>query len=167
MASMRCVRQAYLQDQLAGDTSRAAVLGQLSHELLQKAVLGPQSKERGVNGAVLTREVGRVVGRNRDKLIEVGLSEQEAKEQLSRHIHAFASFHASYIVSRPGGPLDLASEPVSCKVTEVVDIEENIWAPRYGLKGQVSHYALTAHLIQCLNHPTHLNHRSMPLSGLR
>lgn len=137
MAAMRCVRQAYLQDLLAGDTSRAAVLGQLSHELLQKTVLGPQSTERTVNGAALTREAGRVIARSRDKLMEVGLEEQEAKEQLNRHIHSFVSFHSSYLASRSGGPLDLASFPGTCKVTEVVDIEENIWAPRYGLKGQI------------------------------
>ena len=35
---MRCPRQAWLQDQLAGDTNDKAVIGQLLHELLQWAL---------------------------------------------------------------------------------------------------------------------------------
>ena len=35
---MRCPRQAWLQDQLAGDTNDKAVIGQMLHELLQWAL---------------------------------------------------------------------------------------------------------------------------------
>ena len=35
MSAMRCPRQAWLQEQLAGDTNDKALLGQLLHELLQ------------------------------------------------------------------------------------------------------------------------------------
>lgn len=129
MASMRCTRQAFIQDQLAGDTSRAAVLGQLSHELLQTAVLGPESNNR-VNGPQLALAISSVVGRNKDKVAEVGLSEDEARDQLSRHVHSFVAFHSTYLESSsPGGPIEMAphsypSEPTTCKINEIVDIEE-------------------------------------------
>ena len=38
ISAMRCPRQAWLQDQLAGDTNDKAVIGQMLHELLQWAL---------------------------------------------------------------------------------------------------------------------------------
>jgi hypothetical protein len=57
---MRCPRQAWLQDQLAGDSNDKALMGQLLHELLQW----------GLARALEQRREGKAGGLARDQLME-------------------------------------------------------------------------------------------------
>eukprot|EP00798_Chlamydomonas_sp_ICE-L_P015376 gene15376-21461_t len=99
--AMKCSRQAWLQERLTGGSGDKAVLGNLSHELLQTAL------RMAVKAPV-----------SRESLVEEG-----------------GQGHG------PGGKLDMGPNskhgPTTVRVCEVVDIEENIWAPLFGLKGQI------------------------------
>lgn len=57
MSAMRCPRQAWLQEQLAGDTGDKAVQGQLLHEVVQYCM--SQALEGGLSEQVLLAEVRR------------------------------------------------------------------------------------------------------------
>lgn len=55
MSAMRCPRQAWLQEQLAGDTGDKAVQGQLLHEVVQYCM--SQALQGGLSEQVLLAEV--------------------------------------------------------------------------------------------------------------
>lgn len=55
VSAMRCPRQAWLQEQLAGDTGDKAVQGQLLHEVVQYCM--SQALQGGLSEQVLLAEV--------------------------------------------------------------------------------------------------------------
>ncbi|KAF5825637.1 hypothetical protein DUNSADRAFT_7911, partial [Dunaliella salina] len=79
-------------------------------------------------------------------LVEVGLDETSASDALLARVDAVLAWVAQYM-----GPGALAGQapdsmrgnkpgpdpPPRMAITDVVDIEEMVWAPRYGLKGQI------------------------------
>lgn len=110
-----------------------------------------------------------------EKLLEVGLTEQEAAAALGKHSPAIATWLATYMPHAPmayhqqqelhaasssttplGGPLDTGPNGMvpngSCSlhacISCVADIEENIWAPKFGLKGQLD-ASLGVQLTEC------------------
>ncbi|GAX73855.1 hypothetical protein CEUSTIGMA_g1305.t1 [Chlamydomonas eustigma] len=217
MAAMRCPRQAWLQEQLAGDTNDKAVLGQLLHELLQSCMnkaLRPsqasktsctaktQPQERSLTRDWLLKEIHRILAVSSNQLYEAGLEEKAAFQIMSNHIPSLLSWASTYLdtaaadpyhrvpaknvsagqlqsnsnmhqvscttsgrgcvrapgskavepaqvsdssksMSSAGGTLDMGpnsnrgGEASTVSIVEILDIEENIWAPRFGLKGQL------------------------------
>ena len=88
MSAMRCPRQAWLQEQLAGDTNDKALLGQLLHELLQwglaRAMELRQAGLGGLERQAMLDEVRRNVGEEGWVGREEGLEWQQMLDEV-RH----------------------------------------------------------------------------------
>lgn len=93
-----------------------------------------------------------ILSASTDKLQEAHLTEGEVLGRLAQQLDALVAFCAAYVAPHvpgsggapQGARLDMgpgggqqAAGPAFCRVHEVVDIEESIWAPKYGLKGQL------------------------------
>jgi hypothetical protein len=71
MAAMRCPRQAWLQEQLAGDTNDKAVIGQLLHELLQSCLnKALRSTDLGINSSDTITAQRQEISLNQDWLLK-------------------------------------------------------------------------------------------------
>ncbi|KAK9793498.1 hypothetical protein WJX73_007951 [Symbiochloris irregularis] len=137
--SYKCLRQAVLEERCGGSPNGKATLGTLLHELVQAALLGTATDVPGL------LEIGKgIAAANAEKLLEVGLTDAEVLAPFKDAAPRIAAWMATYAGPRPK-PSAVAStgwhagqeEPQALAVTDVVDIEEAIWAPMHGLKGMV------------------------------
>jgi len=157
--ALKCPRQAWLQERFSGGggSGQAAQVGTMLHELLQRALVArlhafaSGERQPGPSRQALLAEARAIAAAAGDRLFEAGMDEAGAMEAMGRHVDALAAWLAKYVApSRRqlpgGGPPDVhapgqagrgAAAAAGAVIARVVDIEENIWAPRYGLKGQL------------------------------
>ncbi|KAG2439348.1 hypothetical protein HXX76_004707 [Chlamydomonas incerta] len=160
-----CARQAWLDDRVSGGLgSDAALAGNISHELLQRC-LQPALEGR-LDEARVRREARLVIRARAPELVQQaqlakdGTSEASVEASLNETVQQLLTWLRTYMA--PLGPGSAASgdarlggavlmvptreaedapvappAEVRCRVDEVLDIEENIWAPKYGIKGQI------------------------------
>ena len=147
--SFDCLRRAYLDERIPSSAGRVALEGTLLHEIFQYAVSefpGPSSSSSSTFGddiailrTAITNFAMRLVRTTADKIYEVGVSDAEMFESLAEHFSSIETWALRYR-SREGARVsgvEAESRGVTTAVTEIVDIEENIWAPHFGIKGQI------------------------------
>ncbi|DBA90758.1 TPA: DNA replication endonuclease-helicase Dna2, variant 2 [Trebouxia sp. C0004] len=139
--SFRCKRQAVLEERFGGSSSDKAVEGTLLHELFQVALtkrITSRARLEGVARAVIAAAT--------DKLLEVGLDEHKAMARLQQAMSSMLSWVQRFLRFQPAQNATVEVGPGegvgggTCRpmcVRQVADIEENVWAPRYGLKGMI------------------------------
>eukprot|EP00884_Botryococcus_braunii_P022766 jgi/Botrbrau1/9173/Bobra.0236s0005.1 len=137
--SFRCLRQAVLEERFGGKSGRSAVEGTLLHSLLQVAL----REGSGVSQEDLQRAMPNLLDRHREQMLEVSLPDHEATARLQKAVPAILQFCKTFLREVPGegskvrlGNSFGGPEPALC-IPQVLDIEENIWAPKYGLKGMI------------------------------
>lgn len=92
---------------------------------------------------IMLAHIGPLVAANSPDVAEVGLGQHAATKalvdasttlacKLAAHVHATPSVESR--VAAPGGA---QRAKVGAQVSELLDIEESIWAPRFGLKGVI------------------------------
>eukprot|EP00892_Ulva_mutabilis_P005316 jgi/Ulvmu1/3156/UM015_0196.1 len=159
--ALRCPRQAMLQEKGVGSPSRSACLGTLMHELTQAALLAlsqgrlgsheasarmhrpaPFPRRNGDRTATAVWHfmidlIPKLVADNVMQLTEVGLTQREAEHELRQASGQLSRTLASHFRQAPlhTGPGALHAPKAS--IEAVLDIEESIWAPRFGLKGVI------------------------------
>ncbi|KAK9857614.1 hypothetical protein WJX84_004993 [Apatococcus fuscideae] len=138
--SFRCSRQAILEEKFGGSGNAKAVEGTLLHDLLQAAL----QVEDGCNQNWMISRVREIVASSAEKLLAVDLNEEQALDRLRAAIPSMHSWLATFMRQQPlqagivadgwgqWGP----NHRAMC-VQQVSDIEENIWAPKFGLKGMI------------------------------
>ncbi|XP_037811441.1 DNA replication ATP-dependent helicase/nuclease DNA2 [Lucilia sericata] len=136
VGSLFCRRKAVLQDRFRGidANNKVMVIGSLVHELLQIVLekdlkelkdieklahdlLNSQETAFMLYGSQLTRE---------DTTMEV--------LQFVRSIHQFMQ---QYVDEKLSSSFPLQKESFQGRITEIQDIEENLWIPQLGLKGKI------------------------------
>ncbi|KAL0030927.1 hypothetical protein WJX79_001622 [Trebouxia sp. C0005] len=139
--SFKCKRQAVLEERFGGSSSDKAVEGTLLHELFQVALT-----KRITSRARLEDVARAVIAAATDKLLEVGLDEHKAMARLQQAMSSMLSWVQRFLRSQPAQNATVEVGPGEgvgqgkvqpmC-VRQVADIEENVWAPKYGLKGMI------------------------------
>ncbi|KAF7732134.1 Tripartite DNA replication factor [Apophysomyces ossiformis] len=142
--SVFCRRKSVLQQKIKslGDYSEPLVYGDIMHRVLQDALISGDFSVAGIRDAIQ-----RMVMDSLDALYAIGQTETTAIHSLSERIRDIKSFGDIYVGSEPKptaaisndiGP-DAASSLncTSVAITRVLDIEEHIWSPTYGLKGMI------------------------------
>ncbi|XP_020085618.1 DNA replication ATP-dependent helicase/nuclease DNA2 isoform X2 [Ananas comosus] len=136
-SSFSCPRRVVLDERLkATEHSISALIGTLLHQIFQAGLLkGTPSK------LFLEEYAGKVLQKNIESLYACGGNEKdmhttlfEAIPRISNWLTCFSTAEDSKIATIDFGHCD-GSKAVG--ITEVVDIEEMAWAPRYGLKGMI------------------------------
>ena len=136
--SFDCVRKAVLQDRIKA-TSEAAkplVYGKILHEIFQQALSANQWDD-----AFLAQLVGKTVHNHVEGLWELGMSDTVlAVEEIRAKMAELASWARIFVAKSPCDVAivdDKPGEKVWMSISKLIAIEEHIWSPRYGLKGNI------------------------------
>lgn len=137
-SSIRCLRQAVLGEvyrpTVGFSSNEVMLLGTITHSVFDKALSG---KDFSVQ--YLTTSLSEIVEQSEivESLSCVELNQQQVLEKLSPSIKLMSDWGAKFFTSRAGVDYggQLGQETIG--ISQVVDIEENIWSPKYGCKGKV------------------------------
>ncbi|KIJ63491.1 hypothetical protein HYDPIDRAFT_175890 [Hydnomerulius pinastri MD-312] len=120
------------------DTTPALVWGNMLHEVMQTCLSAQQWDEKYIDELI-----DDVVMKNLSELIKIGLGIVEAKREVKLRSKGLRVFSERYIAGTPKPDAVLANTRAVANqnsllaITELHDVEEDIWSPTYGLKGKL------------------------------
>ncbi|CAN4126033.1 unnamed protein product [Withania somnifera] len=135
--SFSCSRRTVLDERLkSGEYSAAALIGTLLHQMFQAGLIRESPTKE------FLEDYARVVlQKSLESLYACGVDENDTHktliEAIPKLLNWIRSFRYSEVAESPS--IDFGSEDgvKKIKVSEVLDIEEMAWAPKYGLKGMI------------------------------
>ncbi|CAL1262620.1 unnamed protein product [Larinioides sclopetarius] len=130
VSTLFCMRKAALSHILPKWSSgnNVMMIGSLVHDIFQQAVNNHISSAREIND-ILDR-----VLKKRENLISLSCqqsSEAEIREKVQEYAPSIANWIKKYCTFKGKVPTN------SLQVTQVEGIEDNIWSPKYGIKGKI------------------------------
>ncbi|KAM7169891.1 DNA replication ATP-dependent helicase/nuclease DNA2 isoform 1-T1 [Macrochelys suwanniensis] len=144
--SIRCMRKAVLSEKFRSceSSSRQMLLGTVLHETFQQGVTNNFAQEK------LQELAFRIVQGSKylKEMYYLNLKQEEVMQEIEEYLPSISKW-AEDFMHKPSQanhtkmqlklPSDGKIEDLSCniEVTEFLDIEENIWSPRFGLKGKI------------------------------
>lgn len=135
--SFSCMRRAVLQDRVkaTSDASAPLVYGTLLHEIFQEALMANNWDQHFLNHAI-----DRAMKKHIEDLYTIKVSFTDAREHLASKMPEVRGWAAKFVSSYPRSDA-LAqgrnNEKTSICVSKLLDIEEHVWSPLYGLKGNI------------------------------
>jgi len=135
--SYGCLRRAVLQDRIKA-TSRAnapMLYGTLLHELFQEAL-----KANQWDTDFLLSTIDKLLPSKFDTILEINSTCDEVKEHMTSKLPEMQAWAKIFIRAKPcvdavvqhrNGPRSIMS------VNKLLDVEEHVWSPMYGLKGNI------------------------------
>ncbi|CAG9943887.1 unnamed protein product [Clonostachys rosea f. rosea IK726] len=135
--SYGCMRRAVLQDRVkaTSEPSPPLVYGTLLHEIFQAALLANQWS-RGF----LSKTIETVMEKHVEDLYTIKVSMAVAREHLESKMAGLASWASSFVSSQPNVDAlveDRRGSKAQMALTKLLDVEEHVWSPMYGLKGNI------------------------------
>ncbi|GAM83565.1 hypothetical protein ANO11243_015530 [Dothideomycetidae sp. 11243] len=136
--SFDCLRKAVLQDRVKATnvTSKATVYGTILHELFQIAL---QKNRWDVDW--LHQQLVQLVVKYIEGLFEAGAQDtNEALEFLTAKMPELRDWASHFVRGTPGNEAkaqDRNGKTVNLSITKLLDVEEHVWSPMYGLKGNI------------------------------
>ncbi|XP_028298854.1 DNA replication ATP-dependent helicase/nuclease DNA2 isoform X2 [Gouania willdenowi] len=147
-SSIRCMRRAVLGDMFKSfdGGSRQMLNGTMVHEVFQRAATANDfSLENLTTFADEALHSPKYLG----DMYSLGVSQEEMKLELYNYLPSLELWAKEYlssatpktislkIPSSSGAPSRGQDPAAVVTVTELTDIEENVWSPRFGLKGKI------------------------------
>ncbi|KAK3720452.1 DNA replication endonuclease-helicase Dna2 [Vermiconidia calcicola] len=136
--SFDCIRKAVLQDRIkaTSEAHKALVYGKILHEIFQQALLANRWDE-----AFLAELVERTVQSHVEGLWELGMSDTNlAVEEVRAKMAELASWARIFVAKNPSEVAlvdDRHDEKIWMSISKLIAVEEHIWSPRFGLKGNI------------------------------
>ncbi|XP_065527044.1 DNA replication ATP-dependent helicase/nuclease DNA2 isoform X2 [Lathamus discolor] len=142
--SIRCMRRAVLSERFRGSESgsRQTLVGTILHEIFQQSVTNNLAQEKVEE---LANKI--VYGQKYLKeMYHLNLRQTEIMREVEEYLPSFLKWAEDFMhhpANQNKMQLKLSNgektEDFSCKVeiVDILDIEENIWSPRFGLKGKI------------------------------
>lgn len=136
--SFDCIRKAVLQDRTkaTGETSEPMVYGKILHEIFQQALTNNRWDEE-----LLAELVAKTVQAHVDDLWELGMRDSvQATEKIMAKMGELAAWARIFVKELPGNDSlveDRNGEKVWMSISKLIAIEEHVWSPQYGLKGNI------------------------------
>ncbi|XP_068927588.1 DNA replication ATP-dependent helicase/nuclease DNA2 [Petaurus breviceps papuanus] len=144
--SIRCMRRAVLSENFRScdPNSHQMLIGTVLHEIFQKAITDSFAQEKLQRFALQT--VQQI--KHLKEMYHLNLKQDEFKQEIEDYLPSLSKWaedfmHKPTSVDLPKTALtslcDRKMDESSCRiqVTKALDIEENIWSPRFGLKGKI------------------------------
>ncbi|XP_010730652.3 DNA replication ATP-dependent helicase/nuclease DNA2 isoform X3 [Larimichthys crocea] len=141
-SSIRCMRRAVLGDMFKSfdGGSKQMLNGTMVHEVFQRAATAKDfSLETLSKLADQALHSPQYLG----DMYSLGVTQEEMKQELHDYLPSLELWAREYLSSPTPKAISLkipsnsrAPSPV-VTVTELADIEENVWSPRFGLKGKI------------------------------
>ncbi|TQS35884.1 hypothetical protein Golomagni_03681 [Golovinomyces magnicellulatus] len=135
--SFSCTRRAVLQDRVKATSqpSVSLIYGTLLHEIFQAALISNRWDSDWLEALI-----DDVAKKHVEDLYTIKLQISEAVRDLKNKIARLQSWAALFICSNPKPEAILNTpngETISMCVEKLLEIEEHIWSPMYGLKGNI------------------------------
>ncbi|KNE58592.1 hypothetical protein AMAG_04157 [Allomyces macrogynus ATCC 38327] len=149
-----CLRRSVLKDRIRRrDINAAQILGTLTHDFLQlillqidearlPALAGPRAADPSF-AAQVERACEEAIQKRSVELYAVGMTTASAREHLMSVRDSFVQgFVDPYLAmaraaSPPVNRNAVPTNPLQADIEDVVDVEESIWSPTFGLKGKI------------------------------
>ncbi|XP_020148913.1 DNA replication ATP-dependent helicase/nuclease JHS1 [Aegilops tauschii subsp. strangulata] len=132
-SSFHCPRRSVLDERLkSNEYSTSALMGTLLHQVFQAGLL-----EDVPSRQFLEQHAKEVLLNNLESLYACGASERSTHSILIEAIPKMLNWYKSFMKGSKSTNVDFGHTEgrKTVEVTEMMDIEEMAWAPRYGLKG--------------------------------
>jgi DNA replication ATP-dependent helicase Dna2 len=136
--SFECIRRAVLQDRVKATSrsSEPSVYGSMLHEIFQEAMKTNHWDQESLNELV-----GKTVVKYLESLFELGHEDtNKAFEHLKSKMPEMGSWARTFVKAKPGPDAlaeDRGGKKIRVSVTKLLDVEEHVWSPTYGLKGNI------------------------------
>ncbi|KAK4190796.1 hypothetical protein QBC35DRAFT_55206 [Podospora australis] len=135
--SFTCMRRAVLQDRVkaTSEATPALVYGTILHEVFQAALM--------VNNwelAYLASIIDKTLAKHIEDINVIKVSPDDARTHLLSKMPELRSWAQAFVspVPRPNANVQGRNgEKVSMCVSKLLDVEEHVWSPMYGLKGNI------------------------------
>uniref|UniRef100_A0A8B9CTH3 DNA replication ATP-dependent helicase/nuclease n=1 Tax=Anser brachyrhynchus TaxID=132585 RepID=A0A8B9CTH3_9AVES len=142
--SIRCVRRAVLNEKFRGSESGShqMLVGTILHEIFQQSVtnnLSPEKVKELANKIVYGQKYLR-------EMYHLNLKQAEVMQEIEEYLPSFFKWTEDFMhnpANQNKMQLKLSSGDKTgdfsskIEIVEILDIEENIWSPRFGLKGKI------------------------------
>ncbi|KAJ5781482.1 uncharacterized protein N7518_009965 [Penicillium psychrosexuale] len=135
--SIDCQRRAVLQDRVKviGALERPQAFGVFFHEVFQKALKANKWDMKSLKTLVET-----VLGRHIEELYSIQMSIPEAVEYLMSRMPAVLDWADAFLHLKPQAKSmveDRNNSKLNLSINKLLEVEEHIWSPMYGLKGNI------------------------------
>ncbi|ERS97869.1 hypothetical protein HMPREF1624_06040 [Sporothrix schenckii ATCC 58251] len=135
--SFDCTRRAVLKDRVksASDASPPLVYGTLLHEIFQEALMSNQW-----TGPFVRTTIDSAIQKHLEDLYIVKLDVPTAREYLLTRTRELQCWAELFVAPKPKPGANAAGrngEKVNMCVSKLLDVEEHVWSPMYGLKGNI------------------------------
>lgn len=135
--SFTCMRKSVLQDRIkaTSESSPPLVYGTILHEVFQAAMQANRWDSDWLRTTIET-----IVARHIEDLYEIKLSVEQAIEHLLSKMPGLQSWADVFVRATPRDDAlvkDRNGKQVTMSINKLLDVEEHVWSPMYGLKGNV------------------------------
>ncbi|XP_072727391.1 DNA replication ATP-dependent helicase/nuclease DNA2 isoform X2 [Ciconia boyciana] len=142
--SIRCMRRAVLSERFRGSESGSCqtLIGTILHEIFQQSVtnnLAQEEVEELANKIVYGQKYLK-------EMYHLNLKQTEIMQEVEEYLPSFFKWAEDFMYNPSNQnkmQLKLSSGektedfPSKIEIVDILDIEENIWSPRFGLKGKI------------------------------
>ncbi|EFX01003.1 DNA replication helicase [Grosmannia clavigera kw1407] len=135
--SFTCTRRAVLQDRVkaTSEPTPALVYGTVLHEIFQDALMANRW-----DGAFLAATVDRAIEKHLEKLYTIRVQAAAAREHLLTQTRELQGWADTFLATTPKTSSIVQGrngERVRMSINKLLDVEEHVWSPMYGLKGNI------------------------------
>lgn len=139
--AFNCKRCAVLKTRQrdTGDVSEPMVRGILAHELIQAALVS-----NDLSTQFLENKMQQLVEAHVEDIVLADTTQEEMLVRLREEIAALPEWHATFFKTVPDDKCVVVTHrdnhkptPTYCSIARVLDVEQEIWSPMFGLKGKV------------------------------
>ncbi|KJZ74681.1 hypothetical protein HIM_06031 [Hirsutella minnesotensis 3608] len=135
--SFGCMRRAVLQDRVkaTSEASPPLVYGTMLHEIFQEALLANKW-----DLGYLTKLIERIAEKHVEDLYTIKVGMATAIEHLQSKMTELSYWAKAFVSPTPKADAvmeDRNGKSINVAVTKLLDVEEHVWSPMYGLKGNI------------------------------
>ncbi|EJT80623.1 DNA replication ATP-dependent helicase dna2 [Gaeumannomyces tritici R3-111a-1] len=135
--SFGCIRRAVLQDRVkaTGEASAPMVYGTMLHEIFQEALMANKWDSQFLAAVVDTN-----MERHLEDLYVIKVSLADAREHLLSKMKEMRQWAESFVSAFPRSDAVVQGrhgDKANMCVSKLLDVEEHVWSPMYGLKGNI------------------------------
>ncbi|CAL1710756.1 unnamed protein product [Somion occarium] len=136
----QCARKPLLSNlvRASSDMTPSLVWGNMLHEVMQMCFGDGDWSEKGVD-----EKIGGVVSKGLEDLLSINVSVEQAKREVKIRAKGLKTFSERYIAQEPKPEAVLSNtrqqqgQKTLLAIPQLLDVEEDIWSPSYGLKGKL------------------------------
>ncbi|KAK3945578.1 hypothetical protein QBC46DRAFT_430115 [Diplogelasinospora grovesii] len=135
--SFNCMRRAVLQDRVkaTSEASPALVYGTIIHEIFQEALMA-----NNWDMDFLASLIAKILQKHIEDLYVIKVSMDDARQHVLSKMPELRSWAQAFVASEPKPQAVVQGrngERANMCVSKLLDVEEHVWSPMYGLKGNI------------------------------